>query len=64
MLVLNRKPGETLRIGDDIVITQLDRGRIGIEAPKSLKITRGDLPQQDTTDGGQEAVTGPQPAAA
>ncbi len=47
MLVLSRKPGETIRLGDDIVITvvQLKNGRvsIGVEAPTDVKVLRGEL---------------------
>ncbi|TWT39634.1 carbon storage regulator [Blastopirellula retiformator] len=47
MLVLTRKPGETIRIGDDIVITisQLKGGRVrvGIDAPAEMGIRRGEL---------------------
>jgi len=47
MLVLSRKPGEAIRIGDDIEISVIEvRGdtvRIGIEAPKSVAIFRQEL---------------------
>lgn len=47
MLVLTRKPGERVLIGDDIVITVLDtRGdgiRIGFEAPSGVKIQRAEI---------------------
>lgn len=47
MLVLTRKIGEQILIGDDIVITVLDsRGegmRIGIEAPRGVKIQREEV---------------------
>jgi carbon storage regulator len=47
MLVLTRKPGEKILLGDDIVITILDaRGdsiRIGIDAPKGVKIQRDEV---------------------
>lgn len=47
MLVLSRKVGERLLIGDDIVITILDsRGdgvRIGIDAPRSLRVHRAEI---------------------
>lgn len=49
MLVLTRKAGERIVIGDDIVITILDtRGdgiRIGIDAPKGVKIQREEVLQ-------------------
>ncbi len=47
MLVLTRKIGEQILIGDDIVITVLDsRGdgiRIGIDAPRGVKIQREEV---------------------
>lgn len=47
MLVLTRKVGETLQIGDDIEIkiTEIsgDKVRIGIAAPAKYKILRGEL---------------------
>ncbi len=49
MLVLSRKTNETIKIGDDIEIRILevkgDTIRIGIEAPKSVDILRGELVQ-------------------
>ena len=39
MLVLSRKPGEALRIGDDVEVTVVevkgDMVRIGIDAPRN-----------------------------
>ena len=50
MLVLERKVGESLNIGDDIMIKVLGyrQGsiRIGIDAPKSIKILREELMKQ------------------
>ena len=47
MLVLTRKSGEKIVIGDDITITILDvRGdgiRIGIDAPRGIKIQREEV---------------------
>ncbi len=47
MLVLTRKRGERVLIGDDIVITVIDvRGegvRIGFEAPKGIPIQRHEV---------------------
>ena len=47
MLVLTRKPGQTLHIGNDIVIKVVEtRGegiRIGIEAPRDVQIQRGEV---------------------
>ena len=47
MLVLSRKPGESIRIGDDIKVTVVkirgNRVRVGIEAPNGIHIVRGEL---------------------
>ena len=47
MLVLSRKKDEKIVIGENIVITVVEvRGsivRIGIEAPKEIKVLRGEL---------------------
>ncbi|HEY5313361.1 MAG TPA: carbon storage regulator [Pirellulales bacterium] len=47
MLILTRKAGEQLRIGDQITVTiqRVDRNsvRIGIEAPGEVPIMRGEL---------------------
>jgi carbon storage regulator len=52
MLVLTRKTGERVLIGDDIVVTVLEtRGdgiRIGIEAPRGVKIQRDEIVQAVT----------------
>ncbi len=51
MLVLTRKQGERLQIGDDVVVTVLEvhgrRIRLGIEAPHSTRIMRSELPDWD-----------------
>ena len=47
MLVLSRKPGERIMIGDDITVTIVRIGpnnvRIGIEAPRKMNIVREEL---------------------
>ena len=47
MLVLSRRLGETIRIGDDIRITIADlrngKVRIGVEAPKNVKVHREEV---------------------
>lgn len=46
MLVLSRKAGESILIGDDITIHIVktgDRVRIGIEAPRSVNVVRTEL---------------------
>lgn len=50
MLVLARKPGESIVIGNDIVITVLEiRGgqiRLGVDAPRSLQVHREEIYRQ------------------
>jgi carbon storage regulator len=47
MLVLSRKVGEKIYIGENIVVTvaEIDRGRVrlGIEAPRDVPIWRDEL---------------------
>lgn len=47
MLVLTRKTGERVLIGDDIVVTIVDvRGdgvRVGIDAPRGIRIQRDEV---------------------
>lgn len=44
MLVVTRKDGEGVKIGDDIIVRIVEVGqgqvRIGIEAPKELRVVR------------------------
>ena len=50
MLVLSRRPGESVVIGDDITISILEiRGdivRVGIDAPRSVSVHRAELLEQ------------------
>ncbi|QTE29888.1 carbon storage regulator CsrA [Pengzhenrongella sicca] len=47
MLVLSRRVGERLMIGDDIVVTILevrsDGVRLGIDAPRSIAVNRAEV---------------------
>jgi carbon storage regulator len=47
MLVLTRKPAETIQIGDSIVVKVIKTARgtvkIGIEAPDDVRVIRGEL---------------------
>jgi carbon storage regulator len=47
VLVLTRHPGESVMVGDDVVITVLEvRGdvvRVGIEAPRSIRVHREEV---------------------
>ncbi|TWU42845.1 carbon storage regulator [Novipirellula artificiosorum] len=56
MLVLSRKEGEQLLIGENIVLTinriSANRVAIGIEAPKDIRIVRGELDQKEISPRG------------
>lgn len=49
MLVLTRKAGESIKINDDVTVTVVQvRGkqvRIGVEAPKEMKVHREEIYQ-------------------
>ena len=49
MLVLSRKPGEKILIGEDVAVTVVRIGpntvRIGIDAPRDMNIVRDELCQ-------------------
>ena len=51
MLVLSRKPGERILIGDQVAITVVRIGpnsvRLGIDAPRDMNIVREELCQGD-----------------
>lgn len=59
MLILTRKVGESITIGDDVTITVVaSKGgqvRIGIDAPKSVSITRSELSESSAADNEQKA---------
>lgn len=51
MLVLGRKPGEYVMIGNDIMVkvVKSDKGdlRLAIDAPEQIKISRGEVFEKD-----------------
>jgi carbon storage regulator len=55
MLVLSRKPGERILIGDEIAVTVVRVGpntvRLGIDAPRNMNIVRDEL--RHPTDGAE-----------
>lgn len=63
MLVLRRKIGESITIGNDIVVTVLDvegdRVKVGIDAPIDITIVRSELLDGDSTqtDGQKERAS-------
>jgi carbon storage regulator len=60
MLVLSRKLGEKIVIGDGITLTVVEiKGRtirLGIDAPPSVPVWRGELVQQDTAGRTERAL--------
>jgi carbon storage regulator len=63
MLVLSRKEGEQLVIGDNIVLTvnriSGNRVAIGIEAPREVRIVRGELERHEVSAGGAAPMAMP-----
>ncbi|MEL6108487.1 MAG: carbon storage regulator [Planctomycetota bacterium] len=63
MLVLSRKAGEKLVIGDDVVLTinriSGNRVAIGIEAPRNVRIVRGELQKNQVAPTGHAPNTAP-----
>ncbi len=47
MLILTRRPGESLNIGDDVTVTVLgikgNQIRIGVNAPKDISVHREEI---------------------
>jgi carbon storage regulator len=60
MLILTRKPGESIFIGDQIKVTIVEiKGsqiRLGVDAPKDLRIYREEIYQQILEENKQAAV--------
>lgn len=67
MLILTRRVGETVMIGDEVTVTILgvkgNQTRVGINAPKSVAVHREEIyemlkrkakPPGGTNDGGQD----------
>lgn len=61
MLILTRKAGESIVIGDDIVITIVEAGRdqvrIGIEAPRSVAVHRKEVYAEISKENAAAATT-------
>ncbi len=63
MLVLSRKPGEAITINENIVVTIVeirgDKVRLGIDAPKDVKVHRQEvfeaIKEKLTVESSQEA---------
>lgn len=62
MLILTRRVGESLMVGDDITITVLgvkgNQVRIGVNAPKDVAVHREEIYQRIQREKGEEATPG------
>ena len=69
MLILTRRIGETLNIGDDIQVTVLgvkgNQVRLGVNAPKTVPVHREEIYQRikKEKESGQDAAPGSRNAA-
>ena len=54
MLIITRRVKETLRVGDDVIVTVLgvkgNQVRIGVSAPKEVGVHREEIYQKIKTD--------------
>lgn len=57
MLILTRRVGETLMVGDDVTVTVLgvkgNQVRIGVDAPKDVAVHREEIYQRIQKEKGQ-----------
>lgn len=55
MLILTRRVGETLKIGDDVTVTVLgvkgNQVRIGVDAPKDVAVHREEIYERIKQEG-------------
>lgn len=54
MLAMGRKPGEYIMIGDDIMVKVISTDgmlRLAIDAPKDVRIRRGEVYEREMAEG-------------
>ena len=60
MLVLGRRPGEWIEVGQDITIHVIridgNQVRIGIDAPRDIQILRGEILDQSESSSSSEST--------
>jgi len=61
MLVLSRRAGERIQIGDQVEVTVVRIGpgvvRIGVEAPQQMQVLREEVRKRGTADSTREGTT-------
>ena len=66
MLILTRRVGETVMIGDDVTITVLgvkgNQVRVGINAPKHVAVHREEIYERIKREQATDEVEAPKPA--
>jgi carbon storage regulator len=67
MLILTRRVGETLMIGDEVTVTVLgvkgNQVRIGVNAPRDVAVHREEIYERIKREQAQAAAEGGEPAA-
>ncbi|MCM3536273.1 carbon storage regulator, CsrA [Cellulosimicrobium aquatile] len=63
MLVLGRKVGERILVGEDVVVTVVSVGRdgvrVGIDAPREVRVHRAEIVDQVAADNRAAALGAP-----
>jgi carbon storage regulator len=63
MLILTRRPQETIRVGDQVTITVLgvegNKVRFGIDAPRHIVVDREEVHERKQRDAQSQAIEEP-----